>query len=140
MFYTLGQRRGLGIGGRAGAGGEPWFVVDKDTEHNVLLVAQGVDHPSLYADRIAARDLHWVAGHPPTPPLDCSCKTRYRQVDQACRIYPATENHWEVLFAKPQRAMTPGQSVVFYRGDECLGGGVISRVQGLTETSRDSAA
>lgn len=125
MYYTLGQRQGLGIGGRHDASGEPWFVVGKDLEHNVLVVAQGHDHPWLYCHTLQAGQLHWVSGKPPALPLTCSAKTRYRQPDQLCTIDALADGHCRVHFDAAQRAVTPGQSVVFYQGDECLGGGII---------------
>jgi tRNA-specific 2-thiouridylase len=125
MFYTLGQRQGLGIGGRRGDCGEPWYVVAKDLHDNVLVVAQGHEHPLLFHRRLRASQLHWVAGELPAVPLVCAAKTRYRQPDQACTIERLSSTECEVVFAAPQRAITPGQSVVFYNGDECLGGGVI---------------
>lgn len=124
MYYTLGQRQGLGIGGRKNSSGEPWFVVGKDLEHNILLVAQG-EHPMLYSDSLEAAKLHWTAGEAPKAPLRCAAKSRYRQPDQPCTITWLEGERCRVVFDRPQRAVTPGQSVVFYRGDECLGGGVI---------------
>ena len=127
MYYTLGQRRGLGIGGRGD--GRSWFVIGKDLENNRLLVAQGEDHPLLYSTRCLAEDVTWV-GSPPAPegePFSCTVKYRYRQPDQ-----PA-EARWEGnrLFVRslvPQRAVTPGQSVVLYQGERCLGGGIVTDV------------
>ena len=125
-FYTLGQRQGLGIGGLANHGDEPWYVVDKDLQHNVLLVAQGNEHPALFKSTLYTGELMWIAGQAPALPFGCSAKVRYRQADQACTIFPAAKG-CRVEFEQPQRAVTPGQSVVFYRGDCCLGGGVIER-------------
>ncbi len=125
MFHTIGQRQGLGIGGRRDGSGEPWYVVGKDREHNTLIVAQGHDHPALFHRRLRASQLHWIAGSPPTSPLSCQAKIRYRQPDQSCLLEPVDENSAVVRFDEPQRAITPGQAVVFYRGDECLGGGTI---------------
>jgi tRNA-uridine 2-sulfurtransferase len=125
MYYTLGQRSGLGIGGRRDADGQPWYVVGKDVPANVLYVAQGVETQWLQSSRLTAGDLSWVAGAEPSAQFDCTAKTRYRQADQACRV-EICENGCIVQFAMPQRAVTPGQSVVFYRGEECLGGGVIA--------------
>ncbi|MDO9372366.1 MAG: tRNA 2-thiouridine(34) synthase MnmA [Gammaproteobacteria bacterium] len=125
MYYTLGQRQGLGIGGRHGASGDAWYVTGKDMEKNVLVVAQGHDHPSLYSRSLAAHDLCWVPGNAPQAPLSCAAKTRYRQTDQPCTITKTEKGICEVQFDAPQRAVTPGQSVVFYQGEECLGGGVI---------------
>ena len=129
MYHTIGQRQGLGIGGLADHSEAPWYVVGKDLANNVLLVAQGNDHPALYADSLLAGEIYWVAGQPPALPLRCSAKVRYRQADQDCSLEPAGE-HYRVVFDKPQRAVTPGQSVVFYQGERCLGGGVIETVEG----------
>jgi len=128
MYYTLGQRQGLGIGGRQDSSGQPWFVVGKDLANNTLIIAQGHDHPLLFSRRLTAKNLNWIC-HPPEPlPFSCFAKTRYRQTDQACQIVRLDGNNnsvCEVVFAEPQRAVTPGQSVVFYQGEECLGGGII---------------
>jgi tRNA-specific 2-thiouridylase len=124
MYYTLGQRDGLGIGGRRDAGGEPWYVVGKNVADNVLYVAQGVDNVWLQSSMLVASSLSWVAGAPPASEFACTAKTRYRQVDQECRVRIDGDDV-QVHFAHAQRAVTPGQSVVFYAGDECLGGGVI---------------
>lgn len=125
MFHTLGQRKGLGIGGRADGSGEPWYVVAKDPASNTLVVAQG-EHPLLYSDELTATRLNWIA-LPPAPgeTLRCRAKTRYRQPDQDCVLAVDGEDRCRVVFDQPQRAVTPGQSVVFYRGEECLGGGII---------------
>jgi tRNA-specific 2-thiouridylase len=125
MYYTLGQRQGLGIGGRAGSGDAPWYVVGKDLDRNVLLVAQGHDHPLLFKRVLLASQVHWVEGAPPPLPLRCRAKSRYRQADQACIIEASSDNHCRVVFDQPQRAITPGQAVVFYLGERCLGGGTI---------------
>ena len=129
MYYTLGQRQGLGIGGLRDFGEEPWFVVDKDLNGNRLLVTQGTDHPALYHSALLASQVTWIAAPDRTPvlPLNCSAKTRYRQPDQRCRIEKHTDATIKVVFDQPQRAITPGQSVVFYAGDECLGGAVIEQ-------------
>lgn len=124
-FYTIGQREGLGIGGRRDAGPEPWFVVGKDVARNVLIAAQGTENPLLFSTRLRAHDATWVAGFEPEWPLHCTAKTRYRQPDQTCRVLRVSETELEVQFDQPQRAVTPGQSVVFYRNEECLGGAVI---------------
>ena len=126
-FYTLGQRRGLDIGGHAGYSTEPWYVVGKDIAANRLIVAQGHDHPLLMSVGLEANDLCWVAGQQPSPPLRCSAKTRYRQPSQGCVVEAITADCVRVVFDQPQRAVAPGQSVVFYCDDECLGGGVIQR-------------
>lgn len=125
MYYTLGQRQGLGIGGLRGFSEEPWFVVEKDLGNNRLIVTQGTDHPSLYRPALTASQVHWIAGSAPSLPLRCSAKIRYRQPDQACTIHAADGGAVRIIFDEPQRAITPGQSVVFYDGEECLGGAVI---------------
>jgi tRNA-specific 2-thiouridylase len=123
MYYTLGQRQGLGIGGE----GLPWYVVDKDIARNILYVEQGEDHPALFSAGLSASQLHWVAGAAPALPHACAAKVRYRQADQACRIDDIRAGSAQVAFEVPQRAVTPGQSVVFYDGEVCLGGGVIEQ-------------
>lgn len=125
MYYTLGQRKGLGIGGIKGKSEDPWFVVGKELEQNVLLVAQGHDHPLLFHTGLEASQLHWVTGSAPDLPLECSAKTRYRQSDAACVIEPISDGCCQVKFKQPQWAVTPGQSVVFYQGEVCIGGGII---------------
>ncbi|MGI6315213.1 MAG: tRNA 2-thiouridine(34) synthase MnmA [Christensenellales bacterium] len=122
MYYTLGQRKGLGIGG--GGSGEPWFVVGKELESRRLLAAQGRDHPLLYSGSCALSRVSWIAGEPPRLPLECRAKFRYRQPDQEVRVLPEGEGV-RVEFAKPQRAVTPGQYCVFYDGEVCLGGGQV---------------
>ena len=128
MYHTIGQRQGLGIGGITGHNHEPWYVVDKDLDNNVLLVAQGNEHPALFKSSLGVSTIHWVAGEPPELPLRCSAKTRYRQPDQPC-LLETDENGFRVRFDDQQRAITPGQSVVFYTADRCLGGGVIESAQ-----------
>ncbi len=123
-YFTLGQREGLGIGGRRGAPAEPWYVVGKDLAANELIVDQGHDSPHLQSRRLVASELNWIAGEPPAAQFGCSAKTRYRQADQAC-VVSLKGDLAEVRFDLPQRAVTPGQSVVFYAGAECLGGGAI---------------
>ena len=124
MYYTLGQRGGLGIGGRRGADGTPWYVVGKDVAANVLYAAQGNENAWLNSTRVSASELSWVAGTAPSVEFRCTAKARYRQADQACSV-KICDNGCIVDFATAQRAVTPGQSVVFYSGDECLGGGII---------------
>lgn len=126
-FYTIGQRRGLDIGGRAGHSGAAWYVVGKDTANNRLIVAQGHDHPLLMSEGLEANRLRWVADQPPHTPLRCAAKTRYRQTDQDCVVETIADDRVRVLFSQSQRAVAPGQSVVFYRDEECLGGGVIQK-------------
>jgi len=126
-FYTLGQRSGLGIGGRAESAGDPWYVVGKDVARNVLIAAQGNANEWLQSRKLVANELTWVAGTPPAVgEFRCTAKTRYRQTDQACSVQISGAS-CEVTFDAPQRAVTPGQSVVFYEGDVCLGGGIIQR-------------
>ena len=125
MYYTLGQRQGLGIGGVKDAPDEPWYVLDKDLENNVLIVGQGHDHPVMLHNTLEASRLDWCNNKPVTENIECTAKTRYRQEDQPCRLEPLGEDRCRVLFDEPQRAITPGQSVVFYQGEICLGGGVI---------------
>ena len=124
MYYTLGQRHGLGIGGMADAPDRPWYVVGKRLEDNRLIVAQGHDNPLLYRDRLTARQLHWVDGRPPDGPLRCMARCRHRQALQHCTA-TITDGRLLVEFTRPQRAITPGQSVVLYDRDVCLGGGII---------------
>ncbi|ART81819.1 tRNA 2-thiouridine(34) synthase MnmA [Oceanisphaera profunda] len=124
MYHTLGQRKGLGIGGLKNASDDPWYVVDKELERNVLVVAQG-DHPRLYSKGLIARQLHWVDRTPLTAPVRCTVKTRYRQTDIACLIEPLDDETIRVTFDEPQAAVTPGQSAVFYADEICLGGGII---------------
>lgn len=125
MYYTLGQRQGLGIGGVKDTPDEPWFVLVKDLEHNILIVGQGHDHPLLLHNALEAEHLDWCNNQPLSAPIHCLAKTRYRQPDQACLLEPLGAERCRVVFERPQWAITPGQSVVFYQGDVCLGGGVI---------------
>ncbi|HEY0232743.1 MAG TPA: aminomethyltransferase beta-barrel domain-containing protein, partial [Dokdonella sp.] len=126
FYFTLGQRNGLGIGGRRDAAGEPWYVIGKDVSTNVLYVAQGNANHWLQSRTLAASALTWTAGHAPAASFRCSAMTRYRQPEQACAV-EIDGDTCIVRFDEPQRAVTPGQSVVFYAGDVCLGGGVIER-------------
>lgn len=126
MYYTIGQRQGLGIGGTRNHGEAPWFVADKDLKKNVLVVVQGTDNPALYKGSLSLSSIHWVAGQPPALPARLMCKHRYRQPDQACTL-TATDTGYQVDFEEPQRAITAGQSAVFYQGEVCLGGGVIEQ-------------
>ena len=122
MYYTIGQRQGLGIGGP----GEPWFVVRKDLDHNVLYVVEGKDHPALYHSALAADHCQWISGSPPGLPFQGTARIRHRQPEQACRISTLSDGKIRVDFEQPQRAIAPGQSVVFYDGELCIGGGIIS--------------
>jgi len=125
MYHTLGQRKGLLIGGMKEYGEEPWYVVEKDIERNVLIVGQGANHPRLYSTGLLANQLHWVDRKGPQQPIKCSVKTRYRQQDIPCQITPNIDGSILVEFDEPQKAVTPGQSAVFYQNTICLGGGII---------------
>jgi len=125
MYHTLGQRKGLLIGGMKEFGEQPWYVVDKDMQRNVLIVGQGANHPRLYSTGLVANQLHWVDRKGLASPLRCTVKTRYRQQDIDCTLTPSKDGSLEVIFDTPQKAVTPGQSAVFYAQDICLGGGII---------------
>ncbi len=125
VYYTLGQREGLKIGGVRGAQEGPWYVAEKNVTANELHVVQGHEHPALLSRTLEADSLSWIAGEAPPAPFACRAKTRYRQPDQDCIVTALTGGRCRVTFAHPQRAVTPGQSVVFYLGDRCLGGGII---------------
>jgi len=127
MYYTLGQRKGLGIGGRQEADETPWYVVDKDIASNTLVIAQGHDHPLLLKQTLDASQLHWIAGNPQPFPLTCQARIRHRQPLQNCSVTTLGEDNCRVVFEQPQRAVAAGQSVVFYLQDVCLGGGIIER-------------
>jgi tRNA-specific 2-thiouridylase len=124
-FYTIGQRKGIGIGGTRGGSGEAWFVARKDLRTNTLRVVQGHDHPWLLADRLVALDAAWVLGRAPSAGRRLAAKTRYRQADAACTIAAFSGDRFELTFDELQWAVTPGQSAVLYDADVCLGGGVI---------------
>ncbi|HSN51595.1 MAG TPA: tRNA 2-thiouridine(34) synthase MnmA [Woeseiaceae bacterium] len=143
MYYTLGQRQGLGIGGRRGAGDAPWYVVDKDTAQNALIVDQG-DTPLLLCDALLAGAPSWIGREPLTPDagLRCRAKIRYRQRDQDCTVRRALDDRLMVAFDEPQRAAAPGQFIVFYQDDRCLGGAVIEAVEkrrGRAENTAEAA-
>lgn len=129
MYHTIGQRQGLGIGGMKDASEEPWYVLAKDLARNVLIVGQGNEHPWLFSRSLVCRQVNWIN------PLDVAAldnltaKVRYRQPDQPCRIEVLDEDEYRVTFDQPQRAVTLGQSIVFYAGDVCLGGGIIESCQ-----------
>src|SRR5690554_393978 len=133
MYHTIGQRQGLGIGGLSDFGYDPWYVAGKDLKRNVLTAVQGKQHPLLFSRGLVSDPIDWVAGEPPSKSFRCKAKSRYRQPDQDCEV-TVIEGGVKVVFDDAQRAVTPGQSVVFYDGDICLGGGVI------TETWRDGEA
>ena len=139
MYYTIGQRQGLGVGGRQDSGDEPWYVADKDLDSNVLIVVQG-EHSLLFSDSLEASDASWI-GEPPHEiasgqAFRCMAKIRYRQADQDCEIVPATNERLMVNFDKSQRAVAPGQFAVFYDGDRCLGGAVIDRAVAAEDSLR----
>ena len=127
MYHTLGQRKGLGIGGVKGASEEAWYVVEKDLVNNELIVAQGHDHSALLSTGLIAQQLHWVDRQPIREPLRCTVKTRYRQTDVPCTVEPIDDESIKVIFDEPQIAVTPGQSAVFYLDEVCLGGGIIEQ-------------
>ena len=126
FYFTLGQREGLGIGGRRGFDGSPWFVVGKDVANNVLFVDQGVDSPYLSSSSLETGPAHWIAGAPPSTTFECVAQTRYRQHEEDCSVSVTGTGTLQVRFQRPQRAVTPGQSVVLYDGEACLGGAVIA--------------
>jgi tRNA-specific 2-thiouridylase len=127
-YYTLGQRQGLGIGGTRGGTDEPWFVVAKDLARNALVAVQGHDHPLLYRRDVDAIEMHWISGAAPALPAQLGAKTRYRMPDAVCTLAAAGERH-RATFDVPQWAPTPGQYLVLYDGDVCLGGGVIAAAE-----------
>ncbi len=120
-FYTIGQRQGLGIGGE----GEAWYVADKDVKRNIVYAVQGHDHEAMLHRIVFAEDLHWISQTPPILPFNCCAKIRYRQNDQPCTITMIGPNYTKIEFYQPQWAVAPGQSIVFYYDDVCVGGGVI---------------
>jgi tRNA-specific 2-thiouridylase len=125
MYYTIGQRQGIGIGGLKGASDAPWYVAQKNLIDNTLVVVQDHNHPLLMAQELSASQMNWVAGQPPAKQFSCMAKTRYRQPDQACEVKVLDDDKVQVKFTEAQRAITPGQSLVLYQGEVCLGGGVI---------------
>lgn len=128
MYHTLGQRQGLGIGGLNGYSDNPWYVAQKDLTRNVLVAAQGKNHPILFSHSLTTHQIYWVNDEPVLP-MTCTAKVRYRQSDQACTVTKNEQGQYQVAFKEPQRAVTPGQSVVFYSDEVCLGGGVIEQTQ-----------
>jgi tRNA-specific 2-thiouridylase len=135
MYYTIGQRQGLGIGGLQDAGDAPWYVAAKDLNDNALIVVQG-EHPLLYSDELDATAASWIAQPPEAlrraELLSCRAKVRYRQTDRDCTVGSSPYGRLTVSFDEPQRAVAPGQSVVFYEGERCLGGAVIDRARART--------
>jgi tRNA-uridine 2-sulfurtransferase len=136
MFYTIGQRQGLGIGGSRDGAGDPWYVASKDMPRNRLVAVQGHDHPALLADRLTASSLNWISGSVPHTNWVYTAKTRYRQKDAPCTLVAAGAERCVIDFAEPQWAVTPGQSVVVYESHVCLGGGIIES----SERTRDASA
>lgn len=126
MFYTIGQRKNLHLGGQKNKPELPWYVINKDIHRNVLIVAQGTTHTALFRKDLVTTHIHWIQEQP-TLPSTLFAKIRYRQHDQACILEASDAQHYRVTFTQPQRAITPGQSVVFYQGEHCLGGGVIEQ-------------
>jgi tRNA-specific 2-thiouridylase len=134
MYYTIGQRQGLGIGGVKNGLAEPWFVIAKAHKQNRLIVGQSNHEDLMLADTLLAKQITWISGQQPPYPLTCQAKIRYRQADQDCTVRATDEETIEVTFKQPQKAITPGQSVVFYQGDVCLGGAIIESSNLLTST------
>jgi len=126
FYFTLGQREGLNIGGVRGFEAAPWYVVGKDVAENVLYVDQGADSPWLHSRELWSETAHWIGGDPPAARFECTAQTRYRQADEACEVQVREDGTMAVRFARAQRAVTPGQSLVLYDGDVCLGGAVIA--------------
>jgi tRNA-specific 2-thiouridylase len=124
MYYTIGQRQGLGIGGS----GDPWFVVGKNLKENILYVEQGFHNELLYSDEITATNISWISDIPKDSGFSCTAKFRYRQEDHGVTVHYMDDNNVRIIFDEPVRAVTPGQAVVFYQGDECLGGGTINDI------------
>lgn len=141
FYFTLGQREGLQIGGVRGFDQAPWYVVGKDVARNVLYVDQGAQSPWLLSRNLWSEPAHWISGAPPATPFECTAQTRYRQADEPCRVTVKTDGTLDVFFPTPQRAVTPGQSLVLYDGETCLGGAVIAATDAPIETrTRASAA
>jgi tRNA-specific 2-thiouridylase len=139
MFYTIGQRQGLGIGGSRNGAGEPWYVSAKDVRGNRLIAVQGHDHSALLADRLTALDLNWISGAPPHCNWVYSAKTRYRQKDAPCTVVATGAGRCVIEFAEPQWSVTPGQSVVLYESQVCLGGGIIESGERMRDDLAASA-
>ncbi|HLM54236.1 MAG TPA: aminomethyltransferase beta-barrel domain-containing protein, partial [Pseudoxanthomonas sp.] len=133
FYFTLGQREGLNIGGVRGRAAAPWYVVGKDVAANALYVDQDSTSPFLLSTTLWSEGAHWIGGSPPATAFECTSQSRYRQADEACRVQVQDDGGLRVTFARPQRAVTPGQSVVLYQDDECLGGAVIARTDAPLE-------
>ena len=139
MYYTLGQRQGLKIGGRRGYDAAPWYVAGKDLARNVLLAVQDHEHPLLWSSGLIATNLHWIAGNPPAEDFECHVRTRYRQMEAAGRAQVQVDGAFSISFREPQWAVTPGQYAVLYREEECLGGGPIDSTTAWANPSRAAA-
>jgi tRNA-specific 2-thiouridylase len=129
MYYTLGQRQGLALGGVRGAADAPWYVARKDLARNVLVVTQQHDDPALMCHEFATEPCHWITGAPPAERFACTVRTRHRQRDESCEVVVLQDGGCRVTTVHPGRAVTPGQSAVFYDGEACLGGGVIASIR-----------
>lgn len=136
FFYTLGQREGLNLGGVRGRAQAPWFVVGKDIARNRVIVDQGHDNVLLQSSRLLTEAPDWVAGMAPERHFRCTAKTRYRQSDQPCTVTVRDDGRLQVSFSEPQRAVTPGQSLVLYQDEVCLGGAVIDATDALPDVGR----
>ncbi len=128
MYHTLGQRKGIGIGGLSDSSEQPWYVVAKDLERNVLIVGQGHEHPLMQSYGLIASQWHWVNEKNISNSFSCTAKSRYRQKDFKCRVEKMDNENWKVTFDEKQRAVTPGQSIVLYQNEYCLGGGIIDTI------------
>ena len=135
MYYTLGQRQGLGIGGA----GDAWYVAAKDLDQNVLYVVQGHDHPALFSSWTQTEEVHWIADAPKLP-LRCTAKSRYRQIDQECTVTDGGDGTLQVRFSRPQWAVTPGQALVLYQDQICLGGATIENCEALANLAQSARA
>ncbi|MBT6206611.1 MAG: tRNA 2-thiouridine(34) synthase MnmA, partial [Francisellaceae bacterium] len=137
MYYTIGQRHGLGIGGQKNFGDEPWFIVEKDAKTNILTVVQGTAHELLYHNALEANNFHWInPDHKKNGEFSCQAKIRYRQTDQQCQVV-INEESCRAYFDEPQRAVSPGQSIVFYQNDICLGGAIITKALNSRESNNN---
>tara|TARA_B100001142_G_C13822255_1_gene457044 strand:- start:84 stop:566 length:483 start_codon:yes stop_codon:yes gene_type:complete len=125
MYFTIGQRKGLGIGGKSSGEEKPWYVAKKDIENNQLIVVQGRNHPALYHKKVTASKLHWISKIEPLINERLNAKTRYRSKDEPCIVKSIDNERISIEFREPRFAITPGQSIVFYKKNICLGGGVI---------------